>query len=470
MNLVLLSSFPRSAVRRPLPCASPKRSFRQGFSIIELMISILIGMIVVLIIMQLFSQTEQWNRNATAGGDTQSTAQIAAYTLTHSLAEAGGSVLAARARTDADSATIASSDRVEILSSAGAATTPLFLPTLPVRISTNPNGSNLGDSIEVLTQSGVFGNGGQALWRAVDSTNPSFLVRSFQGIEPGPAAAATTGSKSWLLVSRAGNTYTDGSNTYHGALVEMASGNNAINQDSVTKLFNVQYAATLPDNLISGLGSDAVLSTTAPSPGATTPSDTPSAHWILGMGILAYERIQVGQSNSNGDTGLTRERREISDAGYPTLARKSFDTPYVVFLKAYYGFDNGDPAGSASAGRVTHWLGADACTVPRAADPGWTCTGIDSTRLPAAQRLVAVRFGIVVRSPQHDKTIKRDSAETVTLWKWNCGANLNCPAADPTYTVAAGDDYRYYTLQTTVPLRSAIWNIAADASTPAPTP
>lgn len=415
-----------------------KTKSRAGFSIIELMISILIGMIVVLILMQLFAQTEQWNRNTTSGGDAQNTAQITAYMLTRSLSEAGGSLLAVRARPSVTN----ESDEIWVSD-----TNSVFLPILPVRIFDN---ESAGDRIEVVTQSGVFGNGGLPLWKKVGNVNDPFLVRSFQGIESG--GDSTDSRKSWLLVTK--NDAFGDTEPRHGALVTIpkdgiAPGVAGGNEEGFFLIKHSPIPAALLGNLGSDVGSE---------PPSGTDAGKPSAHWIQGLGMLEIERMQV--KTIDGMTGLIREKRAFDEKNYPTTENKNFEAPHVVYLKAFYGFDDQDPP----TGQVTKWLaatggddGEENCSLGTS---GWICTGIKNNENGlTAQRLIAIRFGIVVRSPQHDKSYK--SSEKITLWNWNCDtSSITCPGTDPVYTVPdEASDYRYYTLQSTVPLRSAIWNV-----------
>tara|TARA_R110001599_G_scaffold64023_4_gene179455 strand:- start:135045 stop:136121 length:1077 start_codon:yes stop_codon:yes gene_type:complete len=60
-----------------------------GFSLIEIMVGLAIGMLAIIVILQVFSLSEQRKRTTTGGGDAQSTGAIAFYQLQRDLSQAG---------------------------------------------------------------------------------------------------------------------------------------------------------------------------------------------------------------------------------------------------------------------------------------------------------------------------------------------------------------------------------------------
>ena len=60
-----------------------------GFSLVEIMVGMVIGMFGLLIMMQVFSLAEEQKRTTTSGGDTQSTGAIALYGLQRDIRQAG---------------------------------------------------------------------------------------------------------------------------------------------------------------------------------------------------------------------------------------------------------------------------------------------------------------------------------------------------------------------------------------------
>src|SRR5215831_18237825 len=61
----------------------------RGFSIVELMVAMLIGLIGTIIIFQVFEVSEGIKRTTTSGGDAQQNGAIALYVVEHDLRNAG---------------------------------------------------------------------------------------------------------------------------------------------------------------------------------------------------------------------------------------------------------------------------------------------------------------------------------------------------------------------------------------------
>src|SRR5215813_5286868 len=65
------------------------RAFERGFSMIELMIAMVIGLIGVIIIFQVFEVSEGIKRTTTSGGDSEQNGAIAMYVLEHDIRNSG---------------------------------------------------------------------------------------------------------------------------------------------------------------------------------------------------------------------------------------------------------------------------------------------------------------------------------------------------------------------------------------------
>ena len=61
----------------------------QGFSLVELMVGLVVGMIGVVIMMQIFSVSEGYKRTTTGGDDAQNNGAIALYGIQRDLRQAG---------------------------------------------------------------------------------------------------------------------------------------------------------------------------------------------------------------------------------------------------------------------------------------------------------------------------------------------------------------------------------------------
>src|SRR5437870_13358793 len=69
---------------RPIPHPSER-----GFSMVELMVAMLIGLIGMIIILQVFEVSEGIKRSTTSGGDAQQNGAIALYTIERDFKNAG---------------------------------------------------------------------------------------------------------------------------------------------------------------------------------------------------------------------------------------------------------------------------------------------------------------------------------------------------------------------------------------------
>ena len=67
----------------------PLRRFQHGFSLVEIMMALLIGMFGVIVMMQVFSISESQKRNATGAGDAQGAGSIALYGIQRDLRMSG---------------------------------------------------------------------------------------------------------------------------------------------------------------------------------------------------------------------------------------------------------------------------------------------------------------------------------------------------------------------------------------------
>ena len=72
--------------------APDRRAHQDGFSLIEIMVGVVIGMIAVLVIYQVFAAAEGIKRNTTSAGDAQQNGLLASFMLGVELANASNGV------------------------------------------------------------------------------------------------------------------------------------------------------------------------------------------------------------------------------------------------------------------------------------------------------------------------------------------------------------------------------------------
>jgi type IV pilus assembly protein PilW len=125
----------------------------------------------------------------------------------------------------------------------------------------------------------------------------------------------------------------------------------------------------------------------------------------------------------------------------------------IASLRAQYGRDTSGVSTSTMSGFADTF---DQTTPASAADT----SGL--TAYCSWARALAVRVAIVARSPQYDKTAPTSAAPTWAGSTVNATASTANPA-NPTAlainlsNVGNWQNYRYKTLQTTVPLRNIVW-------------
>lgn len=73
----------------PSPLRGPERTHIRGFSLVEIMVGMLIGMLGIIVMMQLFALTEGQKRTTTGAGDAQNAGAIALYGLQRDIRQGG---------------------------------------------------------------------------------------------------------------------------------------------------------------------------------------------------------------------------------------------------------------------------------------------------------------------------------------------------------------------------------------------
>ena len=142
-----------------------------GFSLVEIMVAMIIGLIGILVIFQVFAVSEGYRRTTTSGGDAQQNGAVAMYILEHEMRQAGWGFNSSNAigctvhaYDSAQGGTLAQYPLVPVRITAGTATTS---DTIEV---------NYGNQSAVLAPTNVFQN-------MVASTDP-YVVGNRYGFSP----------------------------------------------------------------------------------------------------------------------------------------------------------------------------------------------------------------------------------------------------------------------------------------------
>ncbi len=394
-----------------------------GFSLVELMVAIVIGLIGTMVMFQVFAVSESQKRTTVSGGDSQQNGAIALYTMERHLRSAGHG-LAGLIRlgqpaygwnTSANAAQPtryfrpvlitpgANSDAIEIAySNYGGVGVPTRLgddwnpasTAIPNRIILNNTmGFGQGDVLVVCSSSDSATP--WATQTCIETQATDILAGEVQ-VNPAPDT-----------ISRAGEVY---SPTYNpaGGLASSLAG--AVGADG----------KGMPNPYIAG-----------------TAEDKLAVAYNIGWNPVDKTfRVQDGRLL---ETDLGETAREFADG--------------IAALRAQYGLDL-DANGSVDA-----WVNPRGNTGNPLSSftPNHALFDITSADTIGASwaRVVAVRVGIVTRSGLLEKDVV-ESRATIPMWT-NSGAGS---AAGPSFTVPAGDGnhYRYQVFETIVPFRNSIWS------------
>ena len=411
-----------------------------GFSLVEMMVGVTIGLIGCIVIFQVLSVNEGYKRSTTGGADAQVAGALALYTLERDIRMAGFGVNDRKAL---------GCTMIAYTSTRTPAT--YNLPLVPVQIhSGGPAGSdiisvNSGNPLEFVP--------GYGLAAAHLAPGANFRLENRAGVH----------KWDFLLVSQPDQTNCElvnvvnlpldsgapvscgGSNTTDA--VEVCSGVAKTDADGVQRIYNNGALTGVPTFTLTG---DATKNTRFFNLGAAP-------------AFNVYRVINNTLSVCN---------MRLADCGNTAAANWSPVIENVVFIKAQYGIDtNGDGVVDAFDSRICRETSGDKF------GDSWTVSsdangdGLHDTWTPGLpsgtdwSRVMAVRVSIVVRSTQYEKTTV--SAAKLNLWPTvdastkfgNCdgsGAVTATALASPQYKVP-DQHYRYRIFETIVPIRNSIW-------------
>ncbi len=384
--------------------AKSMRRPQGGFSLVEIMVGVVIGLIAVLVIYQAFAASEGIKRNTTSMGDAQQNGLISSFALGIELGNAGNGIASARAElgTCPDTGDIVTSMR-------------------PVPI--------------LITDGGAPGTPDQFVVN-YSFANTLVLAAPFQ---PLPGTSFTTPADSNYPVQSAVG--------FHPEDIVIAISNDAAQiclPSKVTRVCNTAGAcATPPAVAVPDVSGVVLVQHTAT--GST--AGMPNTSVLLNLGPSGR-----GQKVRYDVQGAVLRSQTLLDAnGLPSNAQPVNPlASNIVNLKLQYGIDNvGD-------GSVHAWISATCpgawCDTNVLALPASTvcppAPAVCPAPAPALDQIKAVRVGIIVRSEQFDRNVG------AVPWSLFGGTYSGTFAAS---TAPAGN-FRYRTYETVIPLRNEIWN------------
>lgn len=395
------------------------RSRSRGFSMVELMVAMTIGLIGMIIIFQVFQASEGVRRTTVSGGDAQQNGAIALYSLEHDLRNGGMGI----------NDTVYAGCNVVGYDSARA--TPNF-PTAgntmllaPVQIGFGANGQT-PDSI-----SAFYGSQNQianSTTLAANMTSPisPLVVQSRFGFRPGD-----------LLL-----------------LLQPGSGNNCVFME----------VTNLPGSPSNEVDHDAATTYTLTSGASVASRFNPSG----GMGIT------YGGVNTSNVTRVYNLGNLHDDLNFPTSQNVTvpvYDTYFInnntLTVQNEFVVSGGVPASSAVADNIVH-MRADYGVDDGVNDGSVTYNTVYAPNdgivdryisvAPSWPQVVAIRVAIVARSalaetPSGGPGAPCDTTLNPPSWSGNTSAARSFDlSADPNWKC-----YRYRVFETTVPLRNWLW-------------
>src|SRR6266853_1707195 len=398
---------------RPIPHPS-----EHGFSMVELMVAMLIGLIGMIIIFQVFEVSEGIKRTTTSGGDAQQNGAIALYVMEHDLRNAGMGF------NDVSYA------GCKVVAYDSKRATPDFTMTL-VPVSITPGATaKVADQFTVLYGSGAL------------VANPSMLSVNMDSAGNGAEPLSLTNPYAF----RPGDLV---------VLLEPASLKNC----SLMELTALNGSNVFPHQanagyLLLGTLTNEVSRFNKPGglgvfyAGVGSPTGNVTRVYNLGNLYEPTNRPNIPVNNTyaiDASNSLTVTATFTSKNVSAPLTNSVADN--IVHMRALYGLDDG--VGDASVtiknggvnvagdGLVDRFV--DAATFNALATPPW-------------QYLIAVRVAVVARSALSEKaTGAGGTCETTTAFPTWSGGTFDL-SADPNWQC-----YRYRVFETTVPLRNWIW-------------
>ena len=384
--------------------APARRRAQRGFSLIEIMIGLVIGLIAVLVIFQIYTVSEGFKRNTTAAGEAQMNGLFSTFLLGMEVANSGAAIA------------VSGADLASCVDTGNIATT--FRP-IPVLI-TDGGGNSTPDSF-VVNYSIATTLAGTAMFNTNAAAGAAYDVQSSGGFRVGD-----------LIVG----------------IANPAGTNGACASSKVTAVSAVTVPPTCDPNDPNKSG-NCLASVTITHTGtavAFTGTGLPGSSTLFNMGPAdRAQKVRYTVVN-----GVLYSTPLLDSNGVPAALAANPVASNVVNMKVEYGIDND----LDQLGLLDTWVQATA-------GGGWDAAAMLPASLTKINQVKAIRIGMIVRSEQFDKTLGDynwvlfDCADVV---KANCKGRLTGTIAAQT---APAGNWRFRKYETVIPLRNEIWNKAS---------
>ena len=387
-------------------------AFQRGFSLIELMVGVVIGLLAVLVITQVVTLAEGRKRTVSMGSDAQVNGALALFTLQRDIEQSGYGVTVQQA--------LGCPTKY-----AGSAANGTF--TLAPVVITDGGASNASDQITVLEAGGSTFSVPMGLTE--NTPNPPTSGTPFKVASSLGAAAGNLMILVPATNNPAGTALTPTWTTTGISCSVFSATNNA--GSSTTALTSTQIPHTSAG---SGWNQDSVF------PAMTVEGDpVVLKSFVLNMGSMLLRTYSVSAAGNLQGADLS-----LADGSTPAATDLY---PQIVMMQALYGKATG-----ANANLVNTYEK----TTPNT-NAKW-------------QQVKSIRVAVVARSVQYEK-----EAVTVNPPVWNVGSSIAVTGASSAFpgcdshsaclkldvsTLVGADwqHYRYKVYDTIVPLRNALWH------------
>ena len=394
----------RHVTKKPLikpsaDCAAGKMWMNKGFSLVEIMVGMVIGLLGIIIITQIFALAEGQKRTTTSGADAQTNGNIALYTIERDVRQAGYglnlSALGCNTRTSINGFMATNMEQGPYANG-----TIVLAPVIIVDGGTNAAGDALPDTL-----------------RTLYSTN---LMSSLpQTLQASHAQAATQGQIG---------------STFNMANLDMVVFFETGKDCALAQVSGAPPSATT-FNHNPGLNPDWNNSAIFPAAGYGTGAN------VFELGTMAFRRYFIDQVNNN------LRIHEVTSNGSTGVVNAITSAGEIVNLQAQYGKDSGAHAGHVAGDNIVDtW---DTVT-PGLVPPSGAGTNAQW------QQIIAVRIAILARSGQYEKPDPvLGCTATTTAPTWTGGTM----AVPPYPNAGLPSCYRYKAFETVVPVRNVIWGM-----------
>jgi type IV pilus assembly protein PilW len=419
---------------------APRRE--SGFSLVELLVAMLIGLIGIIIMLQVFENAEGVRRTTVSGGDAQQNGALALYVLERDLRNAGMGVNDIGLMTPP----------CNMIGYDAARSTPNFppvgspIPLAPVQIVAGGNATT-PDQINVFYGSQTMAATTNLVVPVAMTANPNALtVGTTFGYRPGdllllfqPNPGAAVQNCIFMEV-----TSINANQVFHapGAYTLANSGK------STTARFNPpDFSGTNAAMALTYNGNKVVTNTVTRVYNLGNLHDGLDFPFTQNQRMPAYNTYAV-QNNTTACPSswcLSISNAFAVAGGSPTFSALADN---IVHMRADYGLDDGLPAGTAGDGILDRFLDPTAFDALPAATKPW-------------QYVIAIRIAVVARSALIEKPgpgVACDGSTPFPTWSGNTAATRGFDLS--TIPVPPGtfwDCYRYRVFETIVPVRNSIW-------------